>query len=88
MVAVHALANTSGSAHDELLEILSAKTTEPAKLQRAVDIMDKVGSIDYVRSYATELAKQHQEELKQVLKPSLARKQLVSMADFFVSRLN
>ncbi len=88
MVAVHALSHTSGKDHDELLQILSSKTTDAAKLQRAVDIMQDAGSIDYVRSYAIDLAKQYQGELKKALHPSLARKQLLSMADFFVNRLN
>lgn len=88
MVAVHALSHTAAAEHDELLEILSSKTTDAVKLQRAVDIMDAAGSIAFVRAYATELAKEHQKDLKEVLKPSLARKQLLSMADFFVHRLN
>ncbi len=88
MVVVHALSNTKDSDREELLQILSSKTTDATKLQRAVDIMQKVGSIDYVRSYAIDLAKQYQNDLKKVLRPSLARKQLLSMADFFVNRLN
>lgn len=88
MIAVHALANTTGEEHEELLEILSAKETDPARLARAVEIMEGAGSIDYVRAYAIKLAHEGQDELKRVLKPSVSRKLLLSMGDFFVSRLN
>ena len=88
MIAVHALANTEGDERSELLEILSAKETDPARLARAVEIMENAGSIDYVRSYAIELAHEGQDELKRVLPASISRKLLLSMGDFFVSRLN
>ena len=64
MIAVHALANTTGAVHDELLEILSTKETDPARLERAVDIMQEAGSIDYARSRALELAHEHQQDLE------------------------
>ena len=88
MVAVHALANAPEAESRELLEILSAHETDPARLERAVQIMTDAGSIEYVRSQALELAKQHQADLKSVLPMSVSRKLLVDMADFFVSRLN
>ena len=88
MVAVHALANTSGADHDELLEILSSKETDPARLERAVQIMTDAGSIERVRNRAIELAHMHQEDLKNVLPLGVSRKLLLDMADFFVSRLN
>lgn len=88
MVAVHALANTTGAVHDELLEILSTKETDPARLERAVEIMQEAGSIEYARARALELAHEHQQDLKRVLPASLSRKQLIAMGDFFVSRLS
>lgn len=88
MIAVHALNNTSGEERDELLELLSNKETDPARLARAVEIMQNAGSIDYVKDYAVKLAHEGQDELKRVLKPSISRKLLLSMGDFFVSRLN
>lgn len=88
MIAVHALGHTQGAQREELLQILSAHETDPARLERAVQIMQEAGSIDYVHDYALFLAREHQGDLKQVLPPSIARKLLVSMADFFVGRLS
>lgn len=50
--------------------------------------MQDAGSIDFARSHAIELAHDHQQEVKDVLPASSVRKLLVSMGDFFVSRLN
>lgn len=88
MVAVHALAHTEGTQREELLDILSSKETDQARLTRAVEIMQDAGSIDYVRDYAVKLARQGQDELKRVLPMSISRTLLVSMGDFFVSRLS
>lgn len=88
MVAVHALAHTEGAQREELLDILSSKETDQARLARAVEIMQAAGSIDYVRDYAVKLARQGQDELKRVLPMSISRTLLVSMGDFFVSRLS
>ena len=88
MVAVHALAHTEGAQREELLDILSSKETDQARLARAVEIMQAAGSIDYVRDYAVKLARQGQDELKRVLPMSISRTLLVFMGDFFVSRLS
>lgn len=88
MVAVHALAHTEGAQREELLDILSSKETDQARLARAVEIMQAAGSIDYVRDYAVKLARQGQDELKRVLPMGISRTLLVSMGDFFVSRLS
>ncbi|MGN0038579.1 MAG: polyprenyl synthetase family protein [Coriobacteriales bacterium] len=88
MIAVHALAHTEGAQHEELLTLLSTKETDSQRLERAVEIMREAGSIDYVRDYAVKLAHQGQGELKRVLPPSISRQLLISMGEFFVSRLS
>ena len=50
--------------------------------------MQEAGSIDYVRDYAVRLAHEGQDDLVRVLPPSIARKLLVSMGEFFVGRLS
>lgn len=88
MIAVHALAHSSPADHDELLQILSTKETNPARLARAVQIMQDAGSIDYTRAYAKKLAHEHDDALKRALPAGMPRKLLLSMGDFFVSRLS
>ena len=88
LVVVHALEHAQGNAHDELIDILSSKETDPKSLERAVQIMREAGSIDFARSYAIKLAHDHQHDVEAVLSATPMRKLLVSMGDFFVSRLS
>lgn len=73
---------------EELIGILSEKVTDPARLARAVDILDECGSIDYAKDYASELTESAKASMTKVIKPSEARDLLVSMADFFVKRMD
>ena len=88
MIAVHALENTVGAEHDEFLSLLSSKTADPEKLDRAVQIMRDAGSIDFTREYARRLAHEHVDGLVRVIPAGPSRKILLDMADFFVSRLS
>ena len=82
LVVVHALQNTEPAARERLVEILSSKERDPEVLAEAVAIMEKTGSIDYARTFAEDLALN-----AKALPPSPYRDLLVSMADWFVNRL-
>jgi geranylgeranyl diphosphate synthase type I len=86
LVAVHALAHSSRSS--ELVGILAAHTAEPGLLARAVDIMVEAGSVDFAHEYARGLVADAKAELAVALRPSKARGLLLSMADFFVTRMH
>ena len=85
LIVVHALSNSDE--RDRLIEILSSRTKDPAQLEEAVAIMERSGSIDYAREYAEELVNSAKERITTILDPSLSRDLLVSMADWFVERL-
>ena len=85
LCAVHALSHSDKA--DRLAEILSARTTDRALLDEAVEIMQECGSIDYARAYALNLTSKSKSRMIEVLPESKARDLLVSMADWFVSRL-
>ncbi len=87
LVVVHALQNLEGPKRDRLIEILSSKTSDPAVLDEAVEIMRAAGSIDYARSYAENLTAIAKNRLREMVTPSPARDVLESMADWFVNRL-
>lgn len=88
LIAVHALQNTAGKTREELIDILSSKTEDPALLERAVQIMTDAGSVDFARKFALDLARADKQRVKEMLPMSTARKLLLSMGDFFVSRLS
>ena len=85
LIVVHALSNSDE--RERLIEILSSRTKDPARLEEAVAIMERSGSIDYARDYAEELVNSAKERITTILDPSLSRDLLVSMADWFVERL-
>ncbi len=87
LVVVHALQNLGEADRARLVEILSSRTKDPALLEEAVQIMSESGSIDYARNYAENLTSIAKNRLVDMLEPSRARDLLISMADWFVSRL-
>ena len=85
MLVVYTLANSPRA--DELRAILDAHTSDPAELERAVQIMREAGSIDYARDYSLELVRVAKERLAKVDLVEGPKNLLMSMADFFVHRL-
>ena len=88
LVVVHALQKLGEADRGRLVEILSSHTKDPAELDEAVRIMTECGSIDYARNYAENLTSIAKNRLVDMIGPSSARDLLISMADWFVSRLN
>ena len=86
LVSIHALQHAEDS--ERLLEILSARATEPELLAEAVEIMESADSIAFAEEYARSLILDAQESLDAALPASSAKKLLLSMADFFVKRSN
>ena len=84
-MVVHALQNSDH--RERLVEILSAKETDPAVLAEAVDIMRESGSLDYARNYAENLTSIAKNRLSDMIPESSSRELLLSMADYFVNRL-
>lgn len=86
LVAVHALSDERH--HDEVEAILSSGTEDPAQLARAVEIFRQTGSIEYAHAYALDLTAKAKAAIENVELDPHARELFLSMADFFVERLN
>ncbi len=85
LMVVHALANPQVS--DELRGILSAHTTDPELLARAVELMEQAGSIAHARELSLKLVREAKEALAPVKLAQPAKDLLFSMADFFIERI-
>lgn len=85
LMVVHALANSQVS--DELRGILSAHTTDPELLARAVELMEQAGSIAHARELSLKLVREAKEALAPVELAQPAKDLLFSMADFFIERI-
>ena len=88
LVVVHALSHLDGVKRERLVELLSSHTKVEADLDEAVQIMEEAGSIDYARNYAENLTSIAKNRLIDMIAPSPSRDMLISMADWFVSRLS
>ena len=86
LVAVHALSDERY--HDEVEAILSSGTEDPAQLARAVEIFQQIGSVDFAHNYALDLTAKAKAAIEDVSLDPHARELFLSMADFFVERLN
>lgn len=86
LVAVHALGNDAH--HDELAQILSSGSTDPATLDRAVQLFEATGSIAFARGYALDLTARAKDTLAGLELDPACRELLQAMADFFVDRLS
>ncbi|WP_251177849.1 polyprenyl synthetase family protein [Adlercreutzia agrestimuris] len=87
LVVVHAIQHADEQDRARLIEILSSHEKDAEVLAEAVAIMEKTGSIQYAREYASQLTDQAKQSLVAQLRESDARDLLVSMADWFVNRL-
>ena len=87
LVVVHAIQHANDQDRARLIEILSSHEKDPKVLAEAVDIMEKTGSIQYARDYASRLTEQAKQSLVEQVAQTDARDLLISMADWFVNRL-
>lgn len=69
----------------ELMEILGNTEATEKEIKKAVEVMERSGSIDYAKKKAEELKKQALDQLK-VLKDSRAKKLLIELTEFLTKR--
>ena len=86
LVVIRALGTLQGDDRDELLGILSSGETDPARLERAVDLLQACGAIDSVRDYSHALVNRAKAQLDEVDLDARAVEVLRAMADYFVER--
>lgn len=86
LVVVRALASLDADGRAELVDLLSSHATDPARLGRAVELMEGSGAVDYARDYALRLVSEAKSGLEKAPVDAAAKATLLSMADFFVER--
>ena len=88
LVMVWALAHLGAGERQELIDILSGKTTDEAALDHAVQLAKSSGALAHAKDYAKGLIDSAKNELYGLPLVDEAREVLISMADFFVERTN
>ena len=87
LIAVHALETAAGAQRAELLELLTSGSSEREDLDRAIEIFEATGSLDFARTYAHDLTERAKAGLASLDLEAEAKELFFSMADFFVDRL-
>lgn len=88
LVMVWALEHANAQERKELVEILSSSTTDPARIDRAVQIAQEVGALDHAKAHALDLAHRAKDDLDGLSIAEEARAVLLSMSDYFIERKN
>lgn len=88
LVMVWALEHLEQTEREELVDILQSKTSDAARIDRAVELARESGALDHARSYARDLTRRAKDELLQLDIAEHARAVLLSMSDFFIERAN
>jgi geranylgeranyl diphosphate synthase type I len=83
LMVVHTLSVASNKDKEELISILNSG--DEANTQKAIDIFDKYGAINYTRDIALDNV-QNAKELLDVLDDSPAKETLYEVADFMLQR--
>lgn len=87
LMVVNALEKASSEDAEILLEILKEQDPEKVNVAKAMEIMEKYGSIQYTYNVALENVNKAK-KLLDILDDSQAKKELLLLADFVISRLN
>ena len=86
LIAAKALELLDAARRIELVSILSEHTCDTARIDRAAELMESSGAIEFARAYALELAHGAAKHLAGVELIPDAVETLISMANFFVER--
>ena len=86
LIVTKALELLDPASRIELVGILSEHADSEAKRDRAVELMEASGAVDFARAHALELVRKAAEHLAGVKLTPEAHETLLSMANFFVER--
>lgn len=86
LVMIHALSKLGRKEREKLLKILNSHTRDKGKLEGAIELVKKAGSIEYARDFARKLASEAWEECKGVIPDGKPKEILASFVRYLVER--
>lgn len=86
LIVIHALKHAPEEERKEILDILGKHTRDPKMITRALDILDKSGSVDYARDFASRLIKDAWKEAEPKLPDNPAKETLERFLQFAITR--
>ncbi|HDO19137.1 MAG TPA: polyprenyl synthetase family protein [Thermoplasmatales archaeon] len=85
LMIVHATKNADGREKETIFSILGKKDATDEEINEVMEILTKSGSIDYAKKKALHFAEKAKEQLR-VLPDSRAKRDLIELVDFAISR--
>ena len=86
LLVLHALRHLSRKDAKTLLGILNSHAKSPAKIKKAIELIEGAGSIDYARAKAGRIVAESWRRLDRVLPENEGKKELEAFAKFMVGR--
>ncbi|VVB66432.1 Geranylfarnesyl diphosphate synthase [Candidatus Gugararchaeum adminiculabundum] len=85
LAVLHAMAKLGKNDAQELKRIIDSKSSDQKQILKAIELMNRSGSIEYAKSKAKELVVKAKEELKKLPRNASAEK-LNMLSDFLIER--
>lgn len=85
LITIHSIAHASQKDKKRLVEILLARTKDPAQVREAIEICKRTNSIDYAAKAAKTMVEEAKERIM-ILPNNEASRRLLQLADFFIYR--
>ena len=86
LIVIHTLGNADSKDKDRLVKILGMHSSDQALRDEAIMIMEKYGSLDYVRRCAADIVEKSWKEVDKLLTTSEAKERLKAFAEFLIKR--
>ena len=86
LMVIHALQKAGSADRKKLIKILNSHTADRGKIEEAIGILKKYGSVEYARSFARSLVVQSWDSIKASIKDGPAKRDLEAFVKFAVER--
>ncbi len=86
LIVIHTLKTADPKDRERLIEILEMHTSNQNVRDEAIAIMQKYGSIDYVRRFAERMVEESWREVEKLLPASNAKEKLEAFAKYLIER--
>jgi geranylgeranyl pyrophosphate synthase len=86
LIAIHTLKNANAKDKRRLIEILGKHTSDERLKDEAIAIMEKYGSIDYVKKFARKIVQASWKDVEKLLPASKGKEKLKAFAEFLIER--
>jgi len=86
LIVIHALKNAPEDERKELLDILNQHTKDESLIARALEILNKNGSVEYARKYAADMVEDAWKDAESSLPDNPSKATLESFVQFLITR--